>query len=332
MKNKEELEKKTGAKCISSIDGIKRFSFCVMNPPYSGGTRKGDGLYVDFINKCIDLSYNVISVNPFNQLNTHVENGALKNKAKLLHYNMDNFKPEIEIIDSSGFDASFKGEICIVSFLQNKNDKITIKKNSKIHSFNSQSEIIINDNEYLKEFKKKLFEFMIGKDVDKFINLKHPKIYIGSDKSNIIKFKHDNLYNHIYYGKNGEGLAKFTCKIEKNIDKDKLYIFLMKPDASFVYYTYKQTSKQGIPYEESWFEKRLCYIKCDSLKESKNICEYLNTDFCSLILKIRDYFHCYLKYDFVPWLDFSKSYTDEELFNMIGIKYNKSEINKILNK
>ena len=322
MNNKEELKKKV----------VKRFDICLMNPPYSGGTRKGDGLYVDFINKCIDLSYNIISVNPFNQINTHVENGALKNKAKLLHDNIDNFKPEIEIIDSSGFDASFKGEVCIVSFLQNKNDKITIKKNSKIYSFNSQSEIIINDNEYLKEFKKKLFEFMIGKDVDKFINLKHPLIYVGRDKSNIIKFKHDNLYNHIYYGKNGEGLAKFTCKIEKNIDKDKLYIFLMKPDASFAYYTYKQTSKQGIPYEESWFEKRLCYIKCDSLKESKNICEYLNTDFCSLILKIIVYFHGYLKYDFVPWLDFSKQWTDEELFKMIGIKYNKSEIHKILNK
>ena len=330
MKNKEEFEKRAEVKCISSIDGIKCISFCVMNPPYSGGTRKGDGLYVDFINKCIDLSYNVISVNPFNQLNTHVENGALKNKAKLLHYNMDNFKPEIEIIDSSGFDASFKGEICIVSFLQNKNDKITIKKNSKIHSFNSQSEIIINDNEYLKEFKKKLFEFMIGKDFDKFINLKHPKIYIGSDKNNEIKFIKDNVYNHLNYTKISAPYAKFTCKIEKNIDKDKLYIFLMKPDASFAYYTYKQTSKQGIPYEESWFEKRLCYIKCDSLKESKNICEYLNTDFCALILKLRAYFHGYLKYDFVPWLDFSKQWTDEELFKMINMKYDKSEIEKIL--
>ena len=173
---------------------------------------------------------------------------------------------------------------------------------------------------------------MIGKDVDKFINLKHPLIYVSRDKSNIIKFKHDNLYNHIYYGKNGEGLAKFTCKIEKNIDKDKLYIFLMKANASFNYYTYKQTRNCGIPYEESWFEKSLCYIKCDSLKESKNICEYLNTDFCSLILKIIVYFHGYLKYDFVPWLDFSKQWTDEELFKMIGIKYNKSEIHKILNK
>ena len=32
------------------------------------------------------------------------------------------------------------------------------------------------------------------------------------------------------------------------------------------------------------------------------------------------------------FLDLSKSYKDEELFEIIGIKYNKSEINKILNK
>ena len=52
----------------------------------------------------------------------------------------------------------------------------------------------------------------------------------------------------------------------------------------------------------------------------------------SFWLKLRAYFHSYLKYDFVPWLDFSKSYTDEKLFNMIGMKYDKSEINKILDK
>ena len=42
------------------------------------------------------------------------------------------------------------------------------------------------------------------------------------------------------------------------------------------------------------------------------------------------------KFDFVvqnpPYSDFSKSYANEELFNMIGMKYDKSEINKILNK
>ena len=45
-----------------------------------------------------------------------------------------------------------------------------------------------------------------------------------------------------------------------------------------------------------------------------------------------EYFHPYLRYDFIPWLDFSKSDTDEELFNMIGMEYNKEEINNILNE
>ena len=38
------------------------------------------------------------------------------------------------------------------------------------------------------------------------------------------------------------------------------------------------------------------------------------------------------RYKYYPWLDFSKSHTDEELFNMIGMEYNKEEINKILKK
>ena len=58
MKNKEELEKKTGVKCISSIDGIKRFSCCVMNPPYDSG------LGNRFLDKVIDIANKVITVQP----------------------------------------------------------------------------------------------------------------------------------------------------------------------------------------------------------------------------------------------------------------------------
>ena len=68
MKNKE-LEKKTGVKCISSIDGIKcissidgikRFSFCVMNPPYSGT------LHLQFLEKFIQISNKTVSIQPSN--------------------------------------------------------------------------------------------------------------------------------------------------------------------------------------------------------------------------------------------------------------------------
>ena len=321
MNNKEELEKKTG---------VKKFDICLMNPPYIG-KNPGDSIYIDFINNCFEISDKLVVVSPLTGFLGHNEHGSAAGKNVKLHNLMDEYKPSIEEVKNE-FDAAIKGKVGISVF-----DKSNIPEKIKIKyltgheiEVDEQINIIDNNSEYLNRFKGKLFKFMIGENINQFINLKHPLIYVGRDKSNIIKFKHDNLYNHIYYGKNGEGLAKFTCKIEKNIDKDKLYIFLMKANASFNYYTYKQTRNCGIPYEESWFEKSLCYIKCDSLKESKNICEYLNTDFCALILKLRAYFHGYLKYDFVPWLDFSKQWTDEELFKMINMKYDKSEIEKIL--
>ena len=46
MKNKEELEKKTG---------VKRFDICLMNPPYIG-KNPGDSIYIDFINNCFEIS------------------------------------------------------------------------------------------------------------------------------------------------------------------------------------------------------------------------------------------------------------------------------------
>ena len=72
MKNKEELEKKTGVKCISSIDGIKcissidgikRFSVCVMNPPYSS-IENGASLDIKFLDEVTNISDRVISIQP----------------------------------------------------------------------------------------------------------------------------------------------------------------------------------------------------------------------------------------------------------------------------
>ena len=54
MKNKEELEKKTGVKCISSIDGIKKFDICLMNPPYD------KTLHLKFLEKVIEFTDKVI--------------------------------------------------------------------------------------------------------------------------------------------------------------------------------------------------------------------------------------------------------------------------------
>ena len=58
MKNKEELEKKTGIKCISSIDGIKKFDICLMNPPYAGN------LHLKFLEQMYAICKQGVSIQP----------------------------------------------------------------------------------------------------------------------------------------------------------------------------------------------------------------------------------------------------------------------------
>ena len=315
---------------LLNMNNGKKFDVILMNPPYSG-KNTGDSIYIDFINKCIEISNVVDVVSPLGGLLGHNEHGSAAGKNVILHNLMDEYKPSIyEILNT--FDAGIKGKVGITIFDKtHHSDKITIEYVNGVKlEFDNQISIIDNNNKYLTEFKSKLYKYMIGEDTNDFINLKYPYIYKGRNKEDIVEFKQDNLYNHLYYGKNGEGFSKFKIKIEKTIDTDKYYIFIFKPNSSFGEFLYKQTYYEPIKYQNEWFEKGLCYIKCDSKQVGENICKYLRSDFCRLINRLRTYFHTYLRFDFVPWLDFSKSYTDEELFNMIDMEYNKEEINNIL--
>ena len=81
MKNKEELEKNTG---------VKRFSFCVMNPPYDRG------LHLKFLEKVIDCTDTVISIQPVRwledigcQLNEKSQYYKYENSIRKHIYNLD---------------------------------------------------------------------------------------------------------------------------------------------------------------------------------------------------------------------------------------------------
>ena len=320
MKNEEILDMNNG----------KKFDIILMNPPYSKD-RFGDGLYVDFLNKCIDISDKVISVNPLNMLISHGIGGALKNKTTKIVKYINEYKPKIEVINKSLFDAGIKGDLCIISFNGN-NENIIINKDSKTYKFKEHKDINFT-SDYVKLFKSKLFKYMIGEDINDYIHLKYPKIYTENKE---IKIKHDNLYNHLKFN-GGEPYAKMNAILDKNPNKDSLFIYIYKINASFAGILYKSlTYNNAVEYNESTFVKgSLLYIELNKndYKKSENICSYLKTDFCKLITNLAgEYFHPYLRYDFIPWLDFSKSYNDEELFKMIGIEYNKEEINKVFQK
>ena len=328
MKNEEILKENDG----------KKFDIILSNPPYSG-INTGDSIYINFINKYIEISKKIISISPLGGFLGHNEHGSAAGKNVMLHNLMDEYKPEIEEVKNI-FDAGIKGKVGISFFdKENIHEKIKIKYLSgSVIETDKQLNIINNDNEYLKEFKSHVYKYMIGKDINEFINLKYPYIYKGNDKTNEIKIIKDNLINHMNCVEQIEGLSIYKSIKEKLYDKNKLYIFLFKLNASFGEFLYKQTFNQAISYDENnklFHQPSIMYIKLnkDEYEKSKNICSYLKTDFCRLILKLTGtFYHSYLKYNFVPWLDFSKSYNDEELFKMIGMKYNKKEINKILLK
>ena len=325
-------------KKILKYNNMKKWDVCLMNPPFSG-VNTGDGLYIDFINKCVDISNCVVSLSPVMGYITHIVNNPVK-KIIDLHHNIDKYKPNIEIIDNTFNGVVLKNnDLCIATFDKNNvNRTIQIKtKENKILEFNEQQEININDNRYLTLFFNKLSKYMFGTIYHGFINLKYPLIYIN-DKHNTLTFIKDNVFNHMNATntKKDEGLKKANAIKEKQIDKNKIYLFFYKLNTSFTQEClYKFSNNKAVPYKPEYFEKIALYIKFDNnilgLKKSEYLCSYLHTDFVKLIFKCAgEKYHQYLKYDFIPWLDFSKNYTSIELFNMIGMEYDENEINKIL--
>lgn len=314
-----------------------RFDVCLMNPPYHG-ENTGDSIYIDFIQKSLNNSDVLVAVSPIIGFFGHLENGSAANKNVNFHDTINTYKPYIEEVNSNIFDAGIKGGICISLFDKfNTPEKIKIvKTNGTTKLFDTQESIMYIDNEYLYDMWKKLSNYMLGtSDLGGYLNLKYPAYYVNN-KSNTFDFTQDNVYNHLYYGKNNVNLTKFTIKREKTYDNKALYVYLYKPDASFNGVIYKKCVNGPISFSEKDMEIRMCYLKFNNkpeeIKKSKNVISYLQSDFCKLVLKLAgNVFHPYLKYDFMPWLDFSKSYTEEELFNMIGMKYDKEEIDKILN-
>ena len=141
MKNKEEFEKKTGVKCISSIDGIKRFSVCVMNPPYSGT------LHLDFLEKVNKICEKTISVEPCGWLlDIPAIIGWKKTTYQKYENNISKHIKSIEILGDNADDAN--KEFGIYGF-----------ENIGIYEMDNNKEYEIYKTLYLKNDKKSMSIF-----------------------------------------------------------------------------------------------------------------------------------------------------------------------------
>lgn len=108
MKNKEELEKKTG---------VKKFDICLMNPPYGD---RGGIIHLQFTDECLKISEKLIVVMPFGLVNK--DNKAYKKYKETL----SNRLKTVDELDFSYFDASATIKSIGIYTFDKETDKIKI--------------------------------------------------------------------------------------------------------------------------------------------------------------------------------------------------------------
>jgi len=295
MSNDDILKKNGGKKFIT-----------IMNPPYDNKSN-GDQFYVKFINKVIDLSDKAVIITPDNAFLSKV-----KSKNKELKQKINTYKPELIIGDWKGFDVYPNSNSCISIWnMINPNDKIKLGNKE----FDTQEDIILNDNEYLSEFYNKLIKYLDN---------------------------HDSIYDHcVANPKNNQYMdPNGRRKVQEKWDNKNTWftVFPYCIAAHFTTFEYKQYSDDLwngsarilVPFDKEEYAKN-CYL---TIHKNGGKRGELN-DFYQLIsesLAKSLYIKKSEQYKYFPYLDFSKSYTNEELFEIIGMKYDKKEISKILSK
>ena len=275
-----------------------------MNPPYDLNSH-GDQLYVKFINKVILHADKAVIISPDNAFLNKT------NKNKDLKLNINKFKPELIIGDWKDFDAHPTSKSCISIWnILSPNSKIKIGNSY----FDKQEDIITCDSSYVKEFYDKLVEYFKT----------HKSLYdvcVANPK------------NSQYFDPNGRTKIKDTWP-------DKTTWFTVMPYCiashftTFGYEKYTDSLWNGparilIPFKNENLAKN-CYI---TIQDSNNKKGDLNVFYklISNVLASAGYIKSVDKYKYFPYLNFNKIYSTEELFSLIGMKYDEDKINDVLN-
>lgn len=150
MKNKEELEKKTG---------VKHFDICLMNPPYDSG------LGNRFLDKVIDIANKVITVQPATWLFTLKQDKSLKEKTDKIYCEIETFN------GMEYFDAGISGLMGIQYFDNKRKHEIIINgdkyeqcKDIKIYAHDKN---LLKIASYLKQFSDFVWQHRKDSEKDK---------------------------------------------------------------------------------------------------------------------------------------------------------------------
>lgn len=199
MKNKEELEKKTG---------VKRFSVCVMNPPYNGS------LELKFLEKVIDICDDVVTVQPISWLQDPLNMDKKTSKFNKYENSICKHINDVEILKNASKLFNISANVDIAIYHCNKNGG---------YDYKSIMWDKIDKKEYDKYYKSandfpKLMEY--DETTDKaFVTIKTFANDARTTRYNIVA---PNTYQIIYNKKLPNGDPWYSKKYKsKSLAKEK---------------------------------------------------------------------------------------------------------------
>lgn len=274
-----------------------KYDVCIMNPPFNS-SKTNDPFYIKFINKVIDVSNKAIIISPATAFLS-----KSKKKNKNLNQKLDIYKPYLLVNDYKFYDAAPRSRLCISLW-----NTIQPNEHIKINGmeFENQSDIVLNNDPYLLEFYNKLSNYLST---------------------------HKSIYNVGVCTKN-------AAYVFDPLIRNKSLSTWLNKETWFVYFGVTFFSLGYEKYSDKlWNSSRKLVLPFDTEEKAKNCYNTIHKkdgkkndmkDFYNLITLLYKYLYINLIYIYMPYLDFSKSYTDEELFKMIGIEYNKEKIDELL--
>ena len=308
MKNKEELEKKTG---------VKRFSVCVMNPPYSS-IENGASLDIKFLDEVTNISDRVISIQPAKM--------ASKMKIYRRYFDRKHIK-SIELISpKDAFGIASLGSWKYVGIYD-------------IDSNNTYDNIIFyidNDEKNIKNDESSLIEFVESFDTSKQKIKKLAKKYENLYNDLLQRYKSLTVDNDDFIYEENHPPRGYAAKVIKKTYQTKLNrVKEYLKSGKYKYCIYKGSFNNDIVKEwdgsdpDKIFKGQICWLT-NKENVKNNLLYWLN---CPLFNMWRETYldrcaNCYI-YNLLPSLNFNKNEKDFKEYVDSLAKFDNEDI-KIL--
>ena len=268
-----------------------------MNPPYLGENRNDYNFPLKFLNKVIEFSDRVVSIQPIMFLFKTYDRKSPEKTEKEILSTVERYGCNVEEMKNNTFDAAFGNKIGIIDIDTSKQQNIIV--DGKI--YNSTKEI----NKFSQD--NLLIEFV-----------------------NIIKplYEKENVCQHMIFAGDKRNLKGLRQK-EEDSKSNKWFLNI----AVIRGHKGMDDMYSMIPRDRKpeYGKRSPNYINFNTYEEADNFVNYAKSDFCSCAIYLnKNDINLSTSLNYVPWFDFSDphfSKSPKEIDDWLFKKYNIS--NKI---